>query len=689
MSIKSNTVLTSVLVLCALGIVSCLTVAPAKPERVLIVLAPENHDELQLTILTARLTELGIGYDIAVPGGAAARITGGIEVPADLDIQKADPGLYASLFIAGGPGARTLYDDRELARLCVGFDRLGKLIAALEYAPPVLAAAGVLNDGPATCWPEVADELRLRRVEYAGGLVAEAGTVLTGLGGSDKNDTAFIRRYLERLAAYYASTGRRLPKPGAEIPLRIRDGGTRFVMSHNGLTRTGLIHVPENYDASTPFSLVIVLHGQAGTAADMVPRGFNEIAAEFGFIVVYPDGYQGNWDIIPGGSRSIDDEGFFGELIDGLRNRFRIDPSRVYLAGHSMGGFMAHRLAYDLPGRFAAVASSSGLFYLPQAGEPEARPVSVMHLHARDDRNVPFTGDPVNKSLVSAPGCAAFWSELNGADREETFTIDSRGTTLTRWSNPDNGTDVELIVYPDGGHTWQPSTTELVAGFFYNHPAREGSVRIDLDSIPAYHAVGTPLVIPAVTGGPGKVRKVVFMSNGELIGEDTEEPFVFTWNDPERGTYRLTAEAVLESGAVVRSTNNGSISVTAPDLARGCPVTVSSTETETLAGANAVDGDPLTRWASAYADPQWIEIDLGQEAAVSGVTLLWEAAYASAYELQVSRDGTDWVTVHTETEGKGGTEFIGFAPIRARHFRLYGTARATRWGYSLWDILVH
>lgn len=689
MSQKSKSFRSFLPILCTLGILSCLTATPANEEKVLIVLAPVNHDGLQLTILTARLTELGVGYEIAVPGGSAARSTVDTEVPADLGLETADPGRYSSLFIVGGPGAGALHQDPELARLCTGFDRLGKLIAALEYAPPVLAAAGLLDGKPATCWPEIADELRRYRAEYTGGLIAEAGTILTGLGGSDENDTAFVRRYLERLGTYYASTGRRLPKPEAAIPLQIRDAGTRFVMSHNGLTRTGLIHVPETYDGNTPFSLVFVLHGQAGKAADMVPRGFNEIAGEFGFIVVYPDGYQGNWDIIPGGSRSIDDEGFFETLIDGLRNRFRVDPSRVYLTGHSMGGFMAHRLAYDLPGRFAAVASSSGLFYLPHSADPAVRPVSVMHLHAIDDWNVPFIGDPVNKNLVSAPECAAFWRDLNGADREETAVIDSRGTTLTRWSNSADGTDVELIVFPDGGHIWQPATTELVAGFFYTHPARESSVRIEFGSIPAYHEAGTPLVIPAVTGGSGEIQNVVFMSNGVTIGEDAEAPFAFTWNGPERGSYRLTAEAVLRSGALVRSTNNGSVRVTAPDLATGCPTTVSSMENETLTGANAVDGDPLTRWASASADPQWIGIDLGRERSVSGATLVWETAYASAYELQVSQDGTAWRTVYAETDGNGGTEFLEFAPVRTRHIRLYGTARATQWGYSLWDVLVH
>ena len=56
--------------------------------------------------------------------------------------------------------------------------------------------------------------------------------------------------------------------------------------------------------------------------------------------------------------------------------------------------------------------------------------------------------------------------------------------------------------------------------------------------------------------------------------------------------------------------------------------------------SNAVDGSLTTRWSSAFSDPQWLEVDLGATHTISQVTIDWEAAYATAFQLQTSNDGT-------------------------------------------------
>src|SRR4249920_3563661 len=54
--------------------------------------------------------------------------------------------------------------------------------------------------------------------------------------------------------------------------------------------------------------------------------------------------------------------------------------------------------------------------------------------------------------------------------------------------------------------------------------------------------------------------------------------------------------------------------------------------------SNAVDGDPGTRWSSAFRDSQWIAVDLGAMTEITRVRLSWEAAYAAAYRIEVSSD---------------------------------------------------
>jgi hypothetical protein len=125
------------------------------------------------------------------------------------------------------------------------------------------------------------------------------------------------------------------------------------------------------------------------------------------------------------------------------------------------------------------------------------------------------------------------------------------------------------------------------------------------------------------------------------------------------------------------------------DLARDRPVTVSSVEYgDVLIGANAVDGNPATRWGSRYTDHEWITVDLGAERSISRVRLNWEVAYASAYQVQTSPDGTTWTTVHNTTTGDGGVDDLTVTGT-GRYVRVDATARGTQWGYSLWDLEVY
>ncbi|WP_254898169.1 discoidin domain-containing protein [Kitasatospora sp. NA04385] len=123
-------------------------------------------------------------------------------------------------------------------------------------------------------------------------------------------------------------------------------------------------------------------------------------------------------------------------------------------------------------------------------------------------------------------------------------------------------------------------------------------------------------------------------------------------------------------------------------LSQGKTATASSTENYGTPASNAVDGDTGTRWSSANSDPQWLQVDLGAPAALSSVTLRWEAAYAKGYQIQLSTDGTTWTTAYTTANGAGGTETVPVTGT-ARYVRMYGTARATGYGYSLWEFQVY
>ncbi|MFE2347150.1 discoidin domain-containing protein [Kitasatospora cineracea] len=134
-------------------------------------------------------------------------------------------------------------------------------------------------------------------------------------------------------------------------------------------------------------------------------------------------------------------------------------------------------------------------------------------------------------------------------------------------------------------------------------------------------------------------------------------------------------------------TGGGGAACGAQNAALDRPVTASSEQSAAFPAAAAVDGDGGTRWSSAAADPQWLQVDLGAVLPVCRVSLAWEAAYATAFQVQVSADGANWTSVYSTTTGTGGTQTLDVTGT-GRYVRVYGTQRATQYGYSLWEFQV-
>jgi hypothetical protein len=127
---------------------------------------------------------------------------------------------------------------------------------------------------------------------------------------------------------------------------------------------------------------------------------------------------------------------------------------------------------------------------------------------------------------------------------------------------------------------------------------------------------------------------------------------------------------------------------TITNLAAKAPVTASGSQLF-FPVTNAVDGDPGTRWASSWADDQWIRVDLGSSRQVGRVLTAWEAAYPTAYRIEVSTDGTTWRTVATAATGDGGRDVLAFTPTTARYVKLTAITRATQYGISLFELEVY
>ncbi|MGD0091212.1 MAG: discoidin domain-containing protein [Planctomycetota bacterium] len=202
----------------------------------------------------------------------------------------------------------------------------------------------------------------------------------------------------------------------------------------------------------------------------------------------------------------------------------------------------------------------------------------------------------------------------------------------------------------------------------------------------------------------GQVR-LRLLRDGKTVQEKTnplelpalgEGRVVFNCAAPaEAGAYQLEAALVKGDGPPVCSLRDFEVLSAEERKAReGLAVgkTAQASSSIAIDGASkpeaAVDGKLDTRWSSEFSDPQWLAVDLGKVETIARVELVWEAAYGKEYAIEVSPDGQTWKEVYKTSKGKGGNEEIRFAPVEARWVRMYGTKRATEFGYSLWEMRV-
>nr|ABJ15796.1 endo-beta-1,3-glucanase [Paenibacillus sp. CCRC 17245] len=155
---------------------------------------------------------------------------------------------------------------------------------------------------------------------------------------------------------------------------------------------------------------------------------------------------------------------------------------------------------------------------------------------------------------------------------------------------------------------------------------------------------------------------------------------------PSPGSYTISILAQGYAGNTVSQL----ILSASPNVALGKTATAS---TSVQSASGAVDGNANTRWESDFNDPQWLSVDLGGLYRIDSVLLNWEGAYGKTYQVQISQaeqpGENDWTDWYTEAAGNGGQDLVFAAPAEARHVRILGTARATQYGYSLWEMEVY
>lgn len=118
------------------------------------------------------------------------------------------------------------------------------------------------------------------------------------------------------------------------------------------------------------------------------------------------------------------------------------------------------------------------------------------------------------------------------------------------------------------------------------------------------------------------------------------------------------------------------------------PVEASSTKAGTNE-AHVTDGVRTTRWESATAGDQSVEVDLGYRRLVGRVLLQWETSYPKTFDIQLSLDRITWDSMYWTSLGEGGLRTMAFEPVAARYVRVLMSEPSAGAEFSLSEFEVY
>lgn len=230
--------------------------------------------------------------------------------------------------------------------------------------------------------------------------------------------------------------------------------------------RSYSLYVPDSAEASPP--LIIVLHGSMGSGEAIrrqMQYGFDRLADQNGFVVAYPDGFEGHWNDCrrdapyEARTQNINDLGFLRAIINQASARYGVDRNRVLVVGYSNGGHLAFRVAMEESQLVSALAVIGA--NLPEPGYsicPDvSMPVSAMIINGRRDPINPYNGGDVSlfgfgsrgRVLSSAQSIAGLGA--SGLP-DEVETVAHSEVHIESWHAEDS-TLHRLVTLEDGGHT--------------------------------------------------------------------------------------------------------------------------------------------------------------------------------------------------------------------------------------------
>jgi polyhydroxybutyrate depolymerase len=249
--------------------------------------------------------------------------------------------------------------------------------------------------------------------------------------------------------------------------------------------RPAPVYLPAAYDARESWPLLILLHGYRATGAVQdAYLGVSKRVDSDGFVLVIPDGTRSAagfqfWNATEFccdfEGQNPDDATYIRGLVNEAKLRFSIDERRVYLLGHSNGGFMAYRMACEAGDIITAIASLAGTTFTDDQSCSGTGPVSVLQIHGTADRTIAYEG---NRYYPGAVETVERWRARNHCGEFEdkralglVSSLAGEETSVRSAAGCDEDTTVELWTVAGGAHVpfFQPAFMEQTLQFLLGH----------------------------------------------------------------------------------------------------------------------------------------------------------------------------------------------------------------------------
>ena len=300
---------------------------------------------------------------------------------------------------------------------------------------------------------------------------------------------------------------------------QLRPGRNDIEFTHKSRNRTAVVVIPTR--ATMPdqgWPLVMMLHGAGGSAKNVIEStGWQELGQKEGFVSLFPNGTPRNekraesflsnpqtWNdggknsLSSGASsataKNVDDVGFLGELIARVCRDVKIDPTRIYVAGHSNGASMAYRFGSERPDIVAAVGVVAGHFSVDP--KPLTSAVPLIQIVGDKDPFTPMEGGTagvLGRTAIVPPALESprTWASMLGLPTEPRVVRDDDTLKILEWGPSTSGAEVRSVIIKGHGHSYPSpndrfhppllfgptvhtlNATETMWKFFREHPRKQ------------------------------------------------------------------------------------------------------------------------------------------------------------------------------------------------------------------------